>query len=60
MTAAERFKERMFRRARLEDAVVRAACTLVDHWHSTDPWDGFGDLEDDLIIAVHNYRAGLR
>lgn len=54
------FMGRMFRRARLETAVVRAAEHLVDQWESTDPWGDFGGTEEALIAAVHNYRAAKR
>jgi hypothetical protein len=54
------FKQRMFDRARRKDNVVHAAAALVHMWESPDVWGRFGELEDALIIAVHDYEASRR
>jgi hypothetical protein len=60
MAPSETFRSRMFDRARRKDNVVHAAAALVHMWESPDVWGRFGELEDALIIAVHDYEAGRR
>jgi len=50
----------MFDRARRKDNVVHAAAALVHMWESPDVWGKFGELEDALIIAIHDYEASRR
>lgn len=57
MAPSETFRSRMFDRARRKDNVVHAAVALVEMWESDDVWGGFGELEDALIIAVHELRC---